>query len=275
MGEIEFINVRKLIGSKNPKMLKWLPGFIISYLERILHQDEINAFMNKHKDVKNADFCREVIDYLNIDLSAEGIENVPESGKIVFAMNHPLGGMDALALVEVLRHRRSDLRFIVNDLLMNVTNLEELFLGVDKHQKTTTSKRAKINDVFKSDSAVSIFPAGLVSRKTDGIVKDLEWKKSFVTLSKQNNRLIIPVYINGSLSNFFYRLANIRRRLGIKMNIEMLYLSNELFKQRNKKMHIIFGKPIDLLSYGSDKNDKQIAQEIKEIVYKLGQKAKL
>lgn len=271
MQENKFIDIRQLIASKNPKLLKWLPGFVINYLKRILHQDEINAFMASVPDAHDADFCDEVMKFLNIKVVIEGVENLPKEGKLVLAMNHPLGGMDAIALVSGIRKTRTDLKYIVNDLLLNLKRMDGLFLGVDKHKKNNQNKREQINELFASDYLVCIFPAGLVSRKIDGKVRDFEWKKTFLTLSKQNNRIIVPMHIDGHLSNFFYRLANIRTKLGIKMNIEMLYLSNELFKLRNSTIKMIIGKPI----YTEDLpkvNDRQQAQFIKDQLYKLAEK---
>jgi putative hemolysin len=271
MNEKKFIDVRSLIASKNPKLLKWLPGFVIRYLERILHQKEINQFMIDHPDATDAQFCDDVMKYLDIKVVVEGIENLPKEGKLVLAMNHPLGGMDAIALVSGLRSTRTDLKFIVNDLLLNLNRMNGLFLGVNKHGKNTESKRDQINHLFASDYLVCIFPAGLVSRKIDGEVKDLEWKKTFVTLSKENDRLIVPMFIQGKLSNFFYRLANLRAKLGIKANIEMLYLSNELFKLRGSTIKMYIGKPIAPgdLPKGSD---RQQAVFVKEQLYKLEKK---
>ena len=269
MKEDKFIDIEKVIASKNPKALKWTPGFVIRYLKRILHQKEINDFLVIHKDKRNAEFCKEVVDYFNIKIEVKHLERIPKNGKIVLAMNHPLGGMDAMILVSALQGHRDDLKFIVNDILMNLDNLKDLFVGVNKHGKNT-SLRKQIEALFDSDQAICIFPAGLVSRKSKGEIKDLVWKKTFVNASRKHGQTIVPIYIDGKLSKFFYRLSNIRKRMGIKMNIEMLYLSNELFKQRDQTMRFIVGEPIsheELVSDPASDHDK--AQEIKERVYEL------
>jgi putative hemolysin len=269
MEKPNFIDVEKLIASKNPKALKRIPKFVIRYLKRILHQDEINAFIKKNSHLKNAEWCQEVVDYFNITISVKNLDKIPKDGKIVLAMNHPLGGMDAMILVTALKGHREDLKFIVNDLLMNLENMNEMFVGVNKHGKNKTSIRVQIKELFQSDKAVCIFPAGLVSRRSRGQIRDLVWKKTFVTYSKEYDRTIIPIYIDGKLSNFFYRLSLFRKRLGIKANIEMLYLANELFKQRDKHMQFIIGDPVskDLLFKNDD--DRAIAQEIRDYVYEL------
>ena len=186
-------------------------------------------------------------------------------------MNYPLGGMDAMILLSALQNHRKDLKFIVNDLLLNLEAMQDMFVGVNKHRKgkNKSSTRSSIKELFESDNAVCIFPAGLVSRKINGEVMDLEWKKTFVSLSRENDRTIIPIYIDGRLSNFFYRLYNFRKFIGIKANIEMLYLANELFKQRNKHFKFVVGTPIKSDYLDQDLNDVSMAQKIKKKVYNL------
>ena len=263
----KFIDIEKIIASKNPKLLKWLPKFIIRYLKRILHEDEINDFLEVNKDKKNQDFCQAVIDYFNIKVSVENIERIPKEGKIVIAMNHPLGGMDAMILINALQGHREDLKFIVNDILLSLENINDYFVGVNKHGKNSPSTRKNIEELFESEHAVCIFPAGLVSRKIDGKVRDLEWKKTFVTYSRKHERTIVPIHIQGRLSNFFYRLHKLRKFLGIKANIEMLYLANELFKQRDEEMHFTVALPIEEDLMKSDISDRELADKVKERVY--------
>lgn len=269
MEEQKFIDVRSLIRSKNPKLLKWLPGFVIRYLERILHQDEINQFIIDHPNARNEDFCDAVINYFNIKIEIQGLDNIPASGGVTLAMNHPLGGMDALALVSAIRSKRTDLKFIVNDLLLNLDGMHGMFVGVNKHGKNSGHTHENIDNLFASDKAVCIFPAGLVSRKNKGVIRDLAWKKTFVTLSVKHGNPIIPIFIDGRLSNFFYRLSNFRRFLGIKVNLEMLYLANELFKQRDVKMTFIVGKPIYPEQLDNSRTDREWAAWLKERLYEL------
>ena len=194
---------------------------------------------------------------------------MPETGGVILASNHPIGGMDAIAVIHKFRHHRPDLKFIVNDLLMNMTNLKDRFVGVNKHGSNTHEALQQVDDLYQSDKAIFVFPAGLVSRRQRGKIRDLEWKKTFITRAKKYKQPIIPVYIDGGLSNFFYRLANLRKMLGIKANLEMLYLANEQFKQYNKTINITFGEMISPESLDKSKNDKAWAQTVKEMVYNL------
>ena len=269
MSQEKFIDIKGLIASKNPKLLRWLPGFVISYLRRILHEDEINQFLKENADYYDADFCEAIIKFFNIELRIEGIEHIPKDGPVILAMNHPLGGMDAIGLIAAMRHRRKDLKFIVNDLLLNLKNLKGLFIGVNKHGKNDLSVRDQIKNVFKSDYAICIFPAGLVSRKIDNKVQDLDWKKTFVVYAREFNRTIVPIHIDGELSPFFYRISKLRKWLGIKSNIEMLWLSDEFFKQRNKVITITIGNPILGSEIDADLNDNEAAQLVRKMVHSI------
>jgi putative hemolysin len=234
-----------------------------------LHEEEINAFIASHKEVLNEDFCEAVVNYFNIKVEIKGIEHIPKTGPIIIAMNHPLGGMDALALVSGIRHHRSDMRFIVNDLLMSLTNLKGLFVGVNKHGKNQISTRQEIMQLFESDEAVCIFPAGMVSRIFEGKIQDSEWKKTFITYALKYDQPIIPVYIDGKLTPRFYRVFKWRKFLGIKANIEMFFLADELFKQRNKTITFSVGQPIYSNDLDKTQSEQVLAQNVKKVVYSI------
>ncbi len=269
MKEDKFIDIRKLIKSKNPRLLKWLPGFVVRYLERILHQDEINEFLIQNKDKFDIEFCHAIMDDFNIKVIVDGIDKIPTDERIVLVMNHPLGGLDAIALVSSLAEHRQDYKFIVNDLLLNLKNMGGLFLGVNKFGKNDGQTRNKIELLFESDETVCIFPAGKVSRRKDGRVMDLEWKKTFVTLGRKYDRKIVPIYIDGGLSNFFYRLSELRQKVGVKSNIEMLYLANEMYKQKNKTIRFSVRDCIDLKTFHPEKTDKEVTDEIRHTLYAI------
>lgn len=267
--EKKFIDIEKVIASKSPKLLKRTPKFLINYLKRTVHQEEINQILLENKDLHGYDFCHDIIRRFNITVNTYGEENIPKDEGAIFVVNHPLGGMDAMAIVDAMAKYRKDVKFIVNDLLLNLKNLKGLFVGVNKHGKNSNMALKDVNDLFASENAVFVFPAGLVSRRKKGKVEDLEWKKTFVTRSKKHNKRVVPVYLDGELTNFFYRLSNFRTAIGIKANIEMLYLAKEAFKQRNKTINVTFGKPIDPEYFTDKKSDKEWAQHVKKEVYQL------
>lgn len=265
----KFIDIRKVIGDKNPTLLKRLPNFVISYIERVLHEEEINTFIDENKDTNGFEFSENVLNHFNIQVNSIGLENVSKDQGVILACNHPLGGMDAMALIQSIKAHRSDIKFVVNDILLALENLADLFVGVNKHGKNSTAALQEMNNVFSSGGATFVFPAGLVSRRSGKKIEDLEWKKTFVTRSKKFDVPVVPVFVDGALSNFFYNLSNIRAKFGLKANLEMLYLADEQFKQKDKKIDIYFGKPIPSATFDASKTDKEWAEWVKKIVYNL------
>lgn len=266
----KFVEVRKLIADKNPALVRWLPGFIIKWVEKIIHQDRVNAFMWANRDTNAFEFSEAAVKELNQKLSIKGVENIPTYPEsCIFVANHPFGGMDALTILHLLKDVRPDITFIVNDLLMALTNLKEKFVGVNKVGRSAAESLQKVEEQFASGTATFLFPAGLVSRKIEGEIMDLEWKKTFVTKAKKYKKPVIPVHIDGRLTKRFYRLAKIRKFLGIKLNIEMFFLVDELFKQENKEVNIVIGAPVLPEIFTRDKTDLEWAQWMKGEVYKL------
>lgn len=267
-----FIDIQQLIASKNATLARFLPNFILNYLKRIIHEKEVNAFIEQNGHLKNHDFVNACFKEMGANVTVKGLENIPISGGCIIAANHPLGGLDGIGLMKVVGTRRSDTRFFVNDILLNLQNFGELFVGVNKHGKNPKENLRLMDDVFASDNCVLFFPAGLVSRRQDGEIKDLEWQKSFIAKAIKYKKPIIPAYIGGENSAFFYNLANNRKKLGIKANIEMLYLADEMYRQKNQTIDFIFGEPIDYHHFTKEKTHLEWAQWLKEFVYQLSGK---
>jgi len=270
--QVKFIQVREVIRKKSPKLAKWIPSPLISYLERVIHEDDINDIMTRFRDLYGLDFVDALIADLGVKVVLEGAENIPVSDSVIFASNHPLGGLDGIAIMQAIGRHRRDVKFLVNDILMNIRNLEPLFVPVNKVGGQAKSGIMAIDQAYASDNALLVFPAGLVSRKLGGKITDLEWKKSFITKAKKYKRDIVPVYIDGKNSNFFYNLARLRQKLGLKVNIEMLYLPDEMFSQRNHTVTIRVGERIPYQEFDRSKNEREWAHHVREIVYRMGDK---
>ncbi|MDD3630731.1 MAG: 1-acyl-sn-glycerol-3-phosphate acyltransferase [Bacteroidales bacterium] len=268
----KLIDIRKVIGDKNPNLLKILPNFVINYIKNIVHEDEINAHIANNKDILGVQFVENTLfDLFGVKIHYQGLENLKKSERYIVAANHPMGGLDGLAIMYVVSKINPNIKVPVNDLLLYIPNLKPIFLPVNKHGKQSSDAAIEIEEAYNSDAAIIYFPAGLASRKINGKIMDLEWKKSFIQKARQYHRDIIPTYISGKNSNFFYNLANLRKKLAIKSNIEMFFLSNEMFKQKDKNIKIIFGEPISYNFFDKSKTDKEWAQYVKDIVYKLGE----
>jgi len=269
----KFIDLEKIIGSKNPKVLKFIPSFVMNYLKKVIHVDELNAAIYRNRDKIGVDFATAILEDFGAIIKVQGLENITPNGRYILASNHPLGGLDGLALISRIGSYRKDILFPVNDLLMNLPQLKPIFIPINKHGKNTENIQI-LEQAFSSNAMILYFPAGLVSRKQKkGIIKDLEWKKTFITKAKQYQRDIIPVYIDGVNSNFFYNLAKLRKKAGIKANFEMLYLVDEMYKQKNKTINIILGKPISYNTFDKNFTDQQWAEKLKNHVYSLDNKS--
>lgn len=246
-----------------------MPRFVLNWIRRVLHEDEINDAMTRIGHLEGIDFCKGGLNELNVKIKVKGLENIPKKGGVILASNHPLGGLDGIGFIAAVSEVRDDISFLVNDILMNFKNLSNLFIPVNKVGSNSKESLKKIEEVYASEQTIMIFPAGLVSRKQKGGIRDLEWKKSFVQKAFKYQKPIIPVYIDGKNSKFFYRLSKWRKKLGIKANLEMFFLSEEMFKQRNNTITITFGKALIPEKDLQGKNYSALAEEIKEKVYNL------
>lgn len=265
------INIEKILEKKLPKIKKKIPKFLINYLKKILHEDDINYIFRTYGHLWGHDFAETVLrDFFNIKFNIIGAENIPQDPHVIFASNHPLGGADGIALIQVLSGYYEHLKVPVNDFLMYVDNLKEFFIPISKIGGQNKNTGALINEACESDAAILFFPAGQCSRRQkDGTIKDNEWKKTFIKKAIQYQRNIIPLYFEGKNSKFFYNLAYYRSKLGIKVNIEMLYLSNELFKQKNKTFTVKIGKPIPYETFTNEKTEAEWADWVKQQAYNL------
>lgn len=267
---VEPVYIEQLFKSKNPRLARLIPGFIYSFLKRVICQKQINEFISRYGDRKGLDFSNAILEYLNVSFKVEGEENLPSpDGRYIFVSNHPLGGPDGIILISYLGKKYSRLKFPVNDLLLNLKNLNNIFLAVNKHGAMAKDAVAAIEQAYASECQMIMFPAGMVSRKNNGVIQDPEWQKSFITKAIQHQRDIIPIFIEGKNSNFFYNLANFRKMIRLNVNLEMMYLPKEAFEKKDQSFRIHIGKRIPWQTLDKSKKPIEWAQEIKKIVYGL------
>ncbi len=268
--ELQRIDVDKVLRAKAGGAYRFIPKLLIRYLQRTVHEEEINEALAGMRDLRGLEFVEgALIGHFGLDIEVVHPENIPVKGRHILVSNHPLGGLDGMALMHALGKKRKDLKFLANDILLELHNMRELFVPVNKHGRNTASVVRALEECFASDELVVIFPAGLVSRKQGGEIRDLEWKKTFVSKALLHRRDIVPAYVDGRNSDFFYRLARWRKRLGISFNVEMIYLPDEMFRQQNKKIRIIFGKPVPYTTFTKKMTHHQWAQAMKDHVYAL------
>ncbi len=263
------INIEKVFAEKNPKLARMMPGFVFRYINRLLHTEFLNHIFTEYGHLKGIDFIDETVKQFNVKEKIYGYENIPDKGRFIFASNHPLGGFDGLLLIKYVDKKLGKLKFLTNDVLMAIPNLSPLFIPVNKHGGNSRDAAQILNKTYNSDVQILIFPSGMASRKINGKVVDLVWKKHFITKAVKHKRDIIPVYVEGKNSKRFYRIANIRKLLRIKWNLEMFFLPDETIKHKNKEVPIYFGKPIPYSTFDNSKTHSEWAEWVKRLVYDL------
>ncbi|MBS1647542.1 MAG: glycerol acyltransferase [Bacteroidetes bacterium] len=263
------VDIEQIIKEKNAFLYRFLPRFILRYLKRKLHEKEINECIDLNKNKVGLAFNEACLQYVQANISCQNIERLPVSGGVIVVANHPLGGIDGMALIQAVATVRKDVQATVNDILTYLKNFDSVFVGVNKVGHASIKSLKAIEDFYASNGVSIVFPAGLVSRKQNGEIKDLEWKKSCVSKSVLYNKPILPVFIEGKNSDFFYNFALWRKRLGIKANIEMFFLPEEMFSLRNKNITLKFGELIHPDTFDKSKTYTQWAHFLKEKVYAL------
>lgn len=263
-----YIDLQKILGDKGVK----LPRFLVRWAERLLHIREINETIYKDRDLFGLDFVYAFTEgkepwNLGLQVSVRGLENLPSEGFPMVVGNHPLGGPDGLALMGAVGRKRKDIQFPVNDFLLYLPGLRELFVAIDKVNKSRAL--ASLEAAFAGENTLLYYPSGAASRRQQGVVKDLEWKPTFIKKAVKYGREVVPVYTDARNRNVFYTVANLRKRLGIKFSYEMAMLPAEMFAQRGKTIGITFGRPIPASTFDSRHSAAEWAALLREHVYKL------
>lgn len=262
------IDLDRIVRSKMPK--RKVPQFILNWGKKFIHQDFINAFLTQGYD--GVEFCTECLKYLDVQIDVEGLENleVMKDHLCTFAPNHPLGGVDGIALIGLIGGRcDGNIRLLVNDFLMNIRSIASVSVGVNKLGGQSRNLPAMMKEMYASPNNLLIFPAGKCSRKIDGKIQDVAWNKSFVKMSVDSGRWIVPVHFIGQNSKRFYRIDALAKKLGIKFNIAMMFLPDELYRSQHSRYKVIFGKPIPPSYFDSSRTPLEWAQHVREIVYDM------
>ncbi|MBQ7632181.1 MAG: glycerol acyltransferase [Paludibacteraceae bacterium] len=287
-------DIRAILRQKAPNAK--VPTLLVRYLERITHIQQMNAFLRKYPDLRGYEFIDKVIsEELGCSASIDGVENIPTDNQpVIFVSNHPLGGLDGMIIAQLIHKARSNspkdglttkrsdseaiqqsegrsLKVIVNELLMYMEPINDLWAPVNKVGRVSREQAAQQQAMWESNTDVLTFPAGACSRlqRINGHwqICDLEWRKNFVQRAREYKRNIVPIYFEGRNSRFFYALAYLRKLFGIKLNIEMLYLVDEMYGAYGKLFRVHVLPPIPYTMFDNSRTPKQWAQFVKSIVY--------
>lgn len=266
------IDIDVILKEKMGPKAKFVPGVLVNWLKRIVHQDQVNAFLWESRDKTGVDWLEECVRYLDMTLEIEGKENLPDSndGRLyTFVSNHPLGGEDGVALGAIIgRHYNGKFRYLVNDLLMNLPGLAPVCIPINKTGAQSRNFPAMVKAGFESENHMLMFPAGLCSRKLKGEIKDIPWTKTFISKSIEYHRDVVPIHFSGQNSDFFYRLANFSDKC-LPFNLAMMFLVDEMYKNVHKTFRVVIGKPIPWQTFDKSRNPIEWAQYVREKVYTL------
>ena len=270
-------DIRAILRQKAPKA--HVPGFVIRYLERIVHIKQMNTFLRKYPDLCGYEFIDRVIhEELGCSASIEGEENIPAGNKpVIFVSNHPLGGLDGMIIAKMIHDQRQtrsegrSLKVIVNELLMYMEPIADLWAPVNKVGRLSKEQALEQQRMWESETDVLTFPAGACSRlqrlNRKWQIRDLEWHKNFIQRAREYQRDIVPIYFEGRNSRFFYVLAYLRKLLHIKLNIEMLYLVDEMYGAHGKHFRVHVLPTIPYTTFDKSKSPQEWAEYVKDIVY--------
>lgn len=267
------IDIDEILKNKLGDKVNYLPRFVASWLKKITHQDEINVFLWNHRHLTGTEWLEACIDFLDVTLEIQGEENLPDphNGKLyTFVSNHPLGGADGVAIGAIIgRHYGNQFRYLLNDLLLNLPALKPVSIGINKTGKQGRNFPAMVEEGFKSNNHIIMFPAGLCSRKINGQIRDIPWKKTFISKSVEHHRDVVPIHFDGRNSDKFYLIAHLCKVFHLKVNLAMLFLVDEMFKNKHQTFHVKIGKPIPWQTFDKSKTPREWAQYVQNIVYQL------
>ncbi len=267
------IDIDKILRGKMGSKAKYVPGLLVSWLKHIVHEDEVNKFLWESRNLSGTEWLAECVRYLKMNIQLVGLENLPDKndGKLyTFVSNHPLGGQDGVALGSIIgQHYDGKFRYLVNDLLLNLPGLKPVSIGINKTGKQGRDFPRMVEAGFQSDNHMLMFPAGLNSRKRDdGSIRDIPWKKTFITKSVEYHRDVVPIHFGGRNSERFYRIARFSDK-HLPFNLAMLFLVDEMYKNVGKDFRIAFGKPIPWQTFDKTKTPQQWAEYVEDRVYEL------
>lgn len=268
-GFVKEIDIEAIIKSKVGRRARFIPRFVFSWLRKLIHEDFINAYIRQERE--GVDFCKGVIEYLGVTVDVEGLENLPskDDGYCTFVSNHPLGAIDGVTLGAILgNHYDGQIKYLVNDFLMNLRGLAPLCVPVNKIGGQARSLPQMVEQIFSGQNHVIMFPAGLCSRRIDGVVQDLPWQKTFIVKSRKYQRPVVPVHFIGENSKRFYRVANFCKRFHLP-NFAMALLPDEMYRSRGKHFTVRFGRPIPWQTFDSSKTPMEWAGFVRSEALKL------
>ena len=259
------LDIKQLLPEKYAK--KRIPRCILCLLERVTAVDKINKLFASAPGKKNMEFVDACMRYLNVTCHVVGEENLPVDGsKLIFASNHPQGGIEAICIAHVLGKKYDDkIKFYANEFLCCFEPLKELFLPITKRKQQNKENVRIINDIYRTDNHFVVFPAGITASKKKGKVTDHEWRKNFIKEAIKNRRDVVPLYFRARNSTLFYFMEDFRRLICSPVSFETILFGHEFFRQQGKTFTLYIGKPVAWETFDKTKTPKEWANAMKDI----------
>ena len=255
------IDLYKMIRGKFPKA----PGLVIRLVGRLMHMDYLNGFFRK--GYTGVEFCHEALKYLDIKIETQG--TIPDGGPYTFVSNHPLGGIDGIALLDLIGSGNRDVMLLGNDFLTAIKGLAPMIVPISKVGMQSRSLKANIDRAFDSEANMLVFPAGKVSRKTGGVIQDQKWAKTFLQKSIETGRDIVPIRFIGTNSRRFYRIGRLEKFFRLRFPLGMLFLPDEMVRAHGSSYRVVIGQPISYKTFDSSRSVNDWTQYIRQTVYRL------
>lgn len=237
------------------------------FLGFLFYESRFQQFGRTYPHLRGFDFVDATLRYFDFTLKLRDSERarIPASGRVVIAANHPIGSLDGLALLNLVRQVRPDVKVVANELLTAIEALHPVLLPVNNMGGNTARQNLRnIRAHLEADGALIIFPAGEVSRFGPRGVKDGEWQTGFVKIARATRSPVLPIFVAGRNSLFFYSLSFLARPLST------LWLVREMFKQSHNAVDARVGNPIPFDTYSAlDVSARKLAQMFRKHVYRV------
>ena len=263
------IDIELALREKIPDTYKKIPDILLRLMEKVIRQDDMNRMIHESGHLHGIPMVDWVLDQFGVNIEVKGKELIPTNGKFIFPANHPIGGLDGLAIISVVAKIRQPVKFVVNDLLKVIKGFEPVALYIARFGRINRQNAILMNKTLSSDAQLLVQPAGAVSKRNPVKISDLPWNKFFIRKAIQYKRDVIPVLVQARNSRLFYNISSLRKIFRIKSNLEMFLLPREMFNKSGKTITITFGKPISYKIFDESRTHMEWAQKVREYVYLL------
>jgi len=264
------IDVELALQEKIPDIYKKIPGVLIRLMEKVIRQADMNRMIHESSHLNGIPLVDWVLDQFGVNIVVKGKKLIPKKGRYIYPANHPIGGLDGLAIVSVVAKIHPLIKFVANDLLRVIKGFDSISLYIARFGQINRRNAILINKTLASEAQLLVQPAGTVSKRNPVKIRDLAWNKFFIHKAIQYKRDVIPIHVQARNSRLFYNIASFRKIFRIKSNLEMFLLPREMFNKSGKTITITFGIPIAYKTFDDSRTHLEWAQKVREYVYVLG-----